>query len=104
MESQPEPQPGQIESDQHVPSKLEEQEEELRPWVHKPFAAVIGSLRQVKGEYIALEKALHKISKELKVEPLNMLNYVKKLPKAQDMAELQAQVDCLLMENMELKT
>ena len=35
--------------------------------------------------------------------PLNALEHIKKLPKAQDMADLQAQVDCLLKKNRELK-
>ena len=72
--------------------------------MRKPFAMVIGSLRQVKGQYIALEQALHGITKELKVEPLSALDCVKQLPKAQDMADLQARVDCLFKENEELKT
>ena len=52
----------------------------------------------MKGQYAALEHFLQKISKELKVEPLNALECVKKLLKAQDMADLQARVDCLLKE------
>ena len=87
-----------------MPFGSNEQEEKLRPWVCKPFAAVIGSLRQVKGQYIALEQALQGISKELKVEPLSTLDCIKKLPKVKDMADLQAWVDCLLKENGELKT
>ena len=38
------------------------------------------------------------------MELLNALKRIKKLPKAQDMADLQAWVDCLLKENKELKT
>ena len=72
--------------------------------MRKFFAAVIGSLRLVKGQYIALEQALQGINKELKVEPLSAMARIKKLPKAQDMADLQVWVDCLLKENRELKT
>ena len=43
------------------------------------------------------------MSKELKVEPLSALECIKKLPKEQDMVDLQACVDCLLRENGELK-
>ena len=52
----------------------------------------------------ALKQALQDISKELKVEPLNALEFIKKLPKAQDMGDLQARVDCLLKENGKLKS
>ena len=38
------------------------------------------------------------------MEPLNTLEHIKKLPKAQDMADLQAKVDCLLKENGKLKS
>ena len=41
---------------------------------------------------------------ELKVEPLKALEEIRRLPKAQDMADLQARVDYLLRENRELKT
>ena len=51
-----------------------------------------------------MEQALQEISKELKMEPLNALECVKKLPKVQDMANLQARVDCLFKENSELKS
>ena len=88
-ETRLEPQPERTEL---MPSGLEEQEEELRPWVRKPFDALLSSLRQVKG------------GKELKVVPLYTLDYIKKLPKVQDMADLQARVDCLLKENGELRT
>ena len=44
------------------------------------------------------------IGNELKVAPLKVLDGVKKLPKMQDLADLQARVDCLLNENRELRT
>ena len=73
-----------------MPFESKEQEEELRPWVCKPFNVVVDSLQQVKGQYKALEHALQDISKEMKVEPLDALECVKKLPKMQDMEDLQA--------------
>ena len=101
--SQPEFQPDQTKPDQPTPSGLEEHEEELRPWVCKPFDVVVDSLRHVKGQYAALEHVLQEISKELKVEPHGALECVKKLSKVQDMEDLQARVDCLLKENGKLK-
>ena len=65
---------------------------------------MVDSLRQVKGQHAALEQALQEINKELKVEQLNVLECIKKLPKGQDMADLQAQIECLLRKNAELKT
>ena len=43
------------------------------------------------------------IGKELKDAPLKALDTVKQLLKAQDVADLQARVDCLLKENEELR-
>ena len=57
-ESQPEP---------AQPENLEEEEE--RPWVHKPFVVVIASYRQVKDQYLILERTLESISFHLDVEP-----------------------------------
>ena len=87
-----------------MPSGSEEQEEELRPWVRKPFEKLVSNLKQLKGQYVALEQTLMGIGRELKVPPLQALDGVKKLPKAQAMADLQARVDCLLKENGELRT
>ena len=53
---------------------------------------------------MALDHALQEISKKLKVEPLGALECVKKLPKTQDIEDLQAWVDCLLKENGGLKS
>ena len=44
------------------------------------------------------------IAGELNTTPLNTLKHVKKLPKAQDMADLQTRVDCLLRANGELRS
>ena len=44
------------------------------------------------------------IGNELKVAPLKGLDAVKQLLKAQDVADLQARIDCLLKENGELRT
>ena len=72
-------------------------------WVRKSFDALVHSLSQLKGQYVAMEQALVSISKELKVEPLNASVHIQTLPKAQDMADLKTRVDCLLKENNKLK-
>ena len=79
-------------------------EEGMRPWVHKPFTAMVASYRQVKDQYLVLERTLEAISLELDVEPWHILEHLRKLLKAQDMTDLQARVDCLLKENRELRT
>ena len=81
-----------------------EEEEEERPWVHKPFAAVIASYRQVKDQYLILERTLESISLYLDMEPRHLLEHIQTLPKPQKLTDLQARVDCLLKENAELKT
>ena len=43
--------------------------------MRKSFNVVVDSLQQVKGQYLALEHALQEISKELKMEPLNVNAY-----------------------------
>ena len=58
----------------------------------------------VKKQYQALEKLLISISRYLDVEPDDMLDHIKALPKPQDLSDLQARVDCLFRENGELKT
>ena len=44
------------------------------------------------------------IARELNTTPFSALECIKNLPKAQDMADLQARVDCLLRENGELRS
>ena len=61
------------------------------------------SYRQVKDEYLILERTLESISLHLDVERRHLLEYIQALPKPQDLTDLQARVDCLLKENGELK-
>ena len=51
-----------------------------------------------------LEQTLQDIDKELNTTPLEALELVKNLPKAQDFADFQAKVDYLLKENGELRS
>ena len=108
--SQPQPERPQLEepqsdpqSEPQQPKQLEEEEEE-RPWVHKPFTAVVASYRQVKDQYLILERTLESINLHLDMEPRHLLEHIQALPKPQELSDLQARVDCLLKENSELKT
>ena len=95
---QPDPKP-----EPQQPEQLEEEEEE-RPWVHKPFNIVIASYKQVKEQYLCLERILESISHYLNMEPSCLLEHIQALPKPQDLANLQALVDYFLKVNGELKT
>ena len=53
---------------------------------------------------MAIEEALVDISKTFKVPPLAATNHIKTLPKKQEMKDLQAQINCLVKENGELKS
>ena len=64
---------------------------------------VIKSYKVVKAQYQSMESLLNSISRYLDVEPRDMLDHIKALPKPQDLSDLQARVDCLLKENEELK-
>ena len=55
-------------------------------------------------QYLGVEEALEEISAELGVEPRQIMEHIKALPKARKMEDLRAQIDCLLKENAELKT
>ena len=51
-----------------------------------------------------MEEALEAISDELGMEPRQMLEHIKALPKAWVMEDLRVPIDCLLKENAKLKT
>ena len=85
------------------PQQPEQPEQEEKPWVRKPFNLVIKSYKVVKAQYLSIESILNSISRYLDVEPRDMLDHIKALPKPQDLSDLQARVDCLLKENGELK-
>ena len=63
---------------------------------------MLDSLTSVKGQYKAMEQAFVDISKELKIESLKIAEYLKTLPKSQEVVDLQAEMDCLLKENAKL--
>ena len=60
------PQPEQPQPEPLRPKNEEKEEERL--WVHKPFATVIAIYQQVKDHYLILERTLEAISLELDVE------------------------------------
>ena len=107
--SQPQPKGPQPEKSQPDPqlepqrSERPREEKEERPWVHKSFTAVVASYRQVKDQYLILERILESISLHLDVEPRHFLEHIQALLKPQELTDLQARVDCLLKENRELK-
>ena len=61
------------------------------------------SLRQAKSQYLIMERTLEELGEEVNVELPLLVKHVKKLPKAQELADLQARTNCLLQENSELK-
>ena len=82
--------------------ELEQPDEEDKPWVRKPFDPVIKSYKVVKSQYNSMECFIEAISSYLDSEPSDVLDHIKTLPKPQDLANLQARMDCLLRENGEL--
>ena len=65
---------------------------------------MVSSVLQVKDQYFVMERTLEELSQKLNMELPHIVKHVKKLPKAQELANLQAKVDYLLKENSELKT
>ena len=61
--------------------KGEKEEGDFAPWIWKPFKGVFDSLSSVNGQYQAMEQALVDMSKELGIESLKAVEYVKTLPK-----------------------
>ena len=70
--SQPDPRP--------EPQRLEQAEEEERPWIRKPFNDVVESYREVKEQYLCLKRTLESISLYLDVEPRFLLEHIQALP------------------------
>ena len=100
--AQLESQPNQLQPEL-TEAHSEEHEEELRLWVQRPFVGVVISICQVKAQYLAMEQVLHGIGRELGTEPLNSLEWIRRILKV-EVEDLQARIDYLLKENGELKT
>ena len=71
----PPPQQPQLDP-QPKPERLEQPEEEEKPWIRKPFNAVVESYRVVKEQYQSLERILNSISLYLDVEPCYLLERI----------------------------
>ena len=57
----------------------------------------------MKSQYNSMERFIEAISSYLDSKPVDVLDRIKALPKPQDLADLQARMDCLLRENGELR-
>ena len=82
---------------------LEPPEEEDKPWVQRPFDPVRESYKVVKSQYQAMESFIEEISNYKDSEPTDVMNRIRDLPKPEDPTNLQAWMDCLLKENVELR-
>ena len=82
---------------------LEPSEEGDKPWARRPFDPVRESYKVVKSQYQAMESFIEEISTYMDSEPADVMNRIKDLPKPEDLIDLQARMDCLLKENVELR-
>ena len=101
----PRPASPQLERQQlEVRPEVEQPEEEGdKPWVRRPFDPVRESYKVVKSQYQVMERFIEDISNYLDTEPANVMDRIKALPKPKGLSDLQAQMDYLLKENMELR-
>ena len=76
---------------------------EDRPWVRKPFDPVQESYKVAKSQYQAMESFIEEISTYLDLESADVMARIKDLPKPEDLTDLQAWMDYLLRENVELR-
>ena len=82
---------------------LEQPEEEDKPWVRRPFDPVRESYKVVKSQYQSMERFIEDISNYMDSVPTDVMDRIKVLPKPKDLTYLQARMDCLLKENVELR-
>ena len=57
----------------------------------------------VKSQYQVMERFIKEISNFFNAEPAKVMDWIKALPKPEDLTDLQARMDCLLKENVELR-
>ena len=57
----------------------------------------------VKTQYQAMESFIEEISTYMDSDPANVMDRIRDLPKPEDLTDLQARMDCLLKENVELR-
>ena len=101
----PRPASPQPERQQPETGSTGEQPEEKgnKPWVRRPFDLVRDSYKVVKSQYQAMERFIKDINSYLDSEPADVMDQIKALPKPEDLTDLQARMDCLLKENVELR-
>ena len=85
------------------PEVEQPEEEGNKPWVQRPFDPVRESYKVVKSQYQVMERFIEDISNYFDAEPADVIDRIKALPKPEDLTDLQARMDCLLKENMELR-
>ena len=104
---QPErPQPERSQPEQSQPEDrpvLEPPEEAGKPCVRRPFNPVWESYKVVKSQYQAMESFIEEINTYMDLKPADMMDLIRDLPKPEDLTDLQARIDCLLKENVELR-
>ena len=72
-----------------VRPKVEQPEEEGdKPWVRRPFDPVRESYKVVKSQYQVMERFIEDISNYLDVEPVDVMDRIKALPKPEDLTDL----------------
>ena len=99
----PRPASPQPERQQPAIQPKAEQTEEDKPWVRRSFDPVRESYKVVKSQYQAMERFIEEISNYMDSEPADVMDRIKALPKPEDLTDLQARMDCLLKENVELR-
>ena len=101
----PRPASPQLERQQPEIQPAAEQPEEKgdKPWVRRPFNPVWESYKVVKSQYQVMERFIEEISNFIDVEPAEVMDRIMTLPKPEDLTDLQAWMDCLLKENVELR-
>ena len=79
------------------------EEEGDKPWVRRPFDPVRESYKVVKSQYLVMERFIEEINNFFDAEPAEVMDRIKALPKPEDLTDLQARMDYLLKENVELR-
>ena len=85
------------------PAAEQLEEEGDKPWVWRPFDPVRESYKVVKSQYQVMEHFIEEISNFFDAEPVEVMDQIRTLPKPEDLTDLQAWMDYLLKENVELR-
>ena len=85
------------------PAAEQPEEEGDKPWVRRPFDPVRESYKVVKSQYQVMERFIEEINNFFDAKPAEVMDRIRTLPKPEDLTNLQARMDCLLKENVELR-